>query len=138
VGRGDVNNTVGSMVDYARRSAGVQTLLVSPEIGEAWAEFARKVSAHGREMQGIADGIYYPRVHGVDGSSAKSVLRVVNMTDPVLKFARSSKDVGVVLVDLVKDLGAARGPLLASLASSLVLGACVGSEVAMHVNLPLI
>lgn len=73
------------------------------------------------------------QVSGVDGAPARAVLRVVNMTDPVKKFAQSSKDVAVVLTELVKDLGAARGGLLLSMISSVVLGACVGSEVAMHV-----
>ena len=69
----------------------------------------------------------------MDGAPARGVLKVVNMTDPVKKFAQSSKDVGVVLADLVKDLGAARRGLLLSILSSVVLGACVGSEVAMQV-----
>ena len=40
----------------------VQSLLVSPEFGEAWQAFAGKVGSHGREMQRLADGIYYPKV----------------------------------------------------------------------------
>ena len=69
----------------------------------------------------------------MDGAPARGVLKVVNMTDPLKKFAQSSRDVATVLAELLKDLGAARGGLLASLLSSVVLGACVGSEVAMHV-----
>lgn len=40
----------------------MQSLLVSPEFGEAWQSFAGKVGTHGKEMQRIADGIYYPKV----------------------------------------------------------------------------
>lgn len=71
------------------------------------------------------------QVSGVDGAPARGVLQVVNMTDSLKKFAQSSKDVTVVLADLVKDLGAARGSLLISVFSSFILGACVGSEIAM-------
>jgi hypothetical protein len=73
------------------------------------------------------------QVHGVDGVPAREVLKVVNMTDPLKKFAQSSKDVATVLAELVKDLGATRGGLLLSIFSSMVLGACVGSEVTMLV-----
>lgn len=116
VGKGDVNNTISSMLNYAQRSTRVQacapslhivsssrtsvitapvrgshewtskrmeprctllcflrkhtlymcdcmqTLLVSPEFGEAWQSFAGKVSTHGKEMQHIANNIYYPKV----------------------------------------------------------------------------
>lgn len=49
-----VKGAVGTMVDYARRAAGVQNVLVAPEIGEAWAEFSARTCSHSRDMQHIA------------------------------------------------------------------------------------
>jgi hypothetical protein len=53
----------------------VQTLLVSPEFGEAWQAFAGKVGSHGKEMRRIADGIYYPKARPF--SLKKSLYRVL-------------------------------------------------------------
>jgi hypothetical protein len=55
---------------------------------------------------------------------------IVNATDPVLKFARSTRDSASVLGKLLLDLGSARGGLLASTLSSFVLGVAAGCEAA--------
>jgi hypothetical protein len=121
------------MVRYAHRSVGVQNLLVAPEIGEAWAEFATRVQSHGRDMRSIASHVYYPGVPGVDAGHAHRALMIVNATDPVVKFARSTRDCASVLGKLLVDLGSARGGLLASTLSSFILGAAAGCEAAAWV-----
>jgi hypothetical protein len=54
VSQGDIKETVAAMISYAKRGARVQNILVAPEVGEAWSEFAARVTAHGHDMHGIA------------------------------------------------------------------------------------
>lgn len=107
-------------------------MLVSPEFGEAWADFAIKVTSHGREMKRISDGLYYPNVHGVNSLDSHAVLGVINMTDPVVKFSNASKDTGAVLAELLRELGGTRAGWALSILSSSLLGACLGAEAAMQ------
>lgn len=57
--------TCASRGCVCERKHAVQSMLVSPEFGEAWQTFAGKVGTHGKEMQRIADSIYYPKVHSL-------------------------------------------------------------------------
>ena len=74
--------------------------------------------------------MYYPHVPGVRGKEAHRALRVVNATDPVKRFAASSRDSGTVLAQLLGDLGSARSGFLGAAASALLLGGALGAEVA--------
>ena len=130
--RENVDGAVLAMVKYAKRAMGVQGMLVSPEFGEAWSEFAIKVTTHGREMKKISDGVYYPNVHGVNSLDSHAVLKVVNMTDPVVKFSKASKDTGAVFAQLLRELGGTKAGWLVSMMSSTLLGACLGAEAAMQ------
>eukprot|EP00892_Ulva_mutabilis_P010619 jgi/Ulvmu1/792/UM010_0166.1 len=132
ISRDNVDAAVLCMVKYAKKAVGVQGVLVSPEFGEAWSEFATKVTSHGKEMKRISDGVYYPNVHGVNSLDSHAVLKVVNMTDPVVKFARASRDTGAVLTELVRELGGTRAGWVLSMLSSSLLGACLGAEAAMQ------
>lgn len=118
------------MCRYAARSMSMQSLLVAPEIGEAWEEFSSRVASHNVEMRGHATKIYYPSVPGAFSGDAHKALVVVNATEPVVRFARSSKDCVAGFAHLTKDLGSSQAGLLGALMSSVVLGGAIGAEVA--------
>ena len=50
----EVKDAVGAMARYATRGTRARNLLVAPEVGEAWTEFAQKANSHRDDMRGIA------------------------------------------------------------------------------------